>query len=377
MSQPSQVSGQGSKEPSQSAKYSPDPLKFRKVLGVDKADETDQRGQRSRLRETEEEEGQEADQTRPDQDLFTKLMSDRSTKVEDEGKKKAQSFTVQNLPQISTGPSLSDIGEETSEALELQDDAAEKKRSAPLPSKKLLEQQLEAGVKLDLATQEKIVSKIPEGKDLQPPIKKESFKQSTEMPTTPLATDDEQTPFIVPQHTPTLSSEFSEKEKKEKGSLTKVEEKVVLPIAPKIEGEIQPGTVSSSQPSTFGSVASFTQLPPQILEMFEKLVGVMTVLQYQGVSTTSITLNMPNTMLDGTTIDIEHYDTAPHAFNIQIYATPQAQEYISQNVQTLQTQLRTTLPNFDITIREPLLIGKTQEEKKRKATRVKRAEKEF
>jgi hypothetical protein len=315
-------------------------------------------------------------------------MSNRSTKVEDEGKKKAQSFTVQGQPQPTSSASLADVGDESTDSLELKDTSAEKKgiqekKRPPLPTtKEALAQHLEGAGKFgaaaeQLLTEETMAAQTFEKEEPLTPTKKESFKQSTEMPTTPLATDDEQTPFIVPQHTPTLSSEFSEKEKKEKGSLTKVEEKVVLPIAPKIEGEIQPGTVSSSQPSTFGSVASFTQLPPQILEMFEKLVGVMTVLQYQGVSTTSITLNMPNTMLDGTTIDIEHYDTAPHAFNIQIYATPQAQEYISQNVQTLQTQLRTTLPNFDITIREPLLIGKTQEEKKRKATRVKRAEKEF
>jgi hypothetical protein len=99
---------------------------------------------------------------------------------------------------------------------------------------------------------------------------------------------------------------------------------------------------------------------------------MMTVMQFQGKTTTSIVLNMPNSGLDGAHIDIEHYDTAPHAFNISFFSSPEGQKILDENITTLEQQLRSNLPQFEISVKKPLLLSETKEERRRRETQVKR-----
>jgi len=92
----------------------------------------------------------------------------------------------------------------------------------------------------------------------------------------------------------------------------------------------------------------------------------MTVMQFQGKTTTSIVLNMPNSSLNGAHIDIEHFDTAPHAFNVQIFANPDGQKIFSNNLESLEQQLKLNLPQFDINVKKPLLLDESKEDRRRR-----------
>ena len=131
-------------------------------------------------------------------------------------------------------------------------------------------------------------------------------------------------------------------------------------------------TVEATSPSPLSTSAPYAQFSPQIFELFQKLVGMMTVMQFQGKTTTSITLNLPSSPLDGAHVDIEHFDTAPHAFNISFYASVEGQKLLEPQVQNLEQQLRASLPNFQISVKKPYLLNETREEKKRRNLQVKK-----
>ncbi len=105
----------------------------------------------------------------------------------------------------------------------------------------------------------------------------------------------------------------------------------------KLEGGTTPtGTVIPSEmpmPLEGGIAPVETPLPsymtmrPEIIDLFEKMAGVMTVMTSEGLTETSITLNAPqfaSSVFYGTQIIIQEFSTAPKAFNIQIKGTPAA-----------------------------------------------------
>ena len=134
-----------------------------------------------------------------------------------------------------------------------------------------------------------------------------------------------------------------------------------------------PTAIETSSTSPLTTTPPYAQFPPQVFELFQKLVGMMTVMQFQGKTTTSIVLHMPNSGLDGAHIDIEHYDTAPHAFNISFFSSPEGQKILDANITTLEQQLRSNLPQFEISVKKPLLLSETKEERRRRDTQVKKS----
>lgn len=132
-------------------------------------------------------------------------------------------------------------------------------------------------------------------------------------------------------------------------------------------------SIEPTTSSPLNASAPYTQFTPQLFELFQKLVGMMTVMQFQGKTTTSIILHMPKSALDGAHIDIEHYDTAPHAFNISLYTTPEGQKILDPQMQVLEQQLKNSMPNFQILVKKPLLLDESREEKKRRLTQVKKS----
>ncbi|MBM3196112.1 MAG: hypothetical protein FJZ62_05135 [Chlamydiae bacterium] len=186
-----------------------------------------------------------------------------------------------------------------------------------------------------------------------------------------------------PHHEKKEESKEKKGDEKEKMPIVLNEEKQ-LPSIPnqdfsgKIAEEQQPSAQAqpSIEPATSSPLtasAPYTQFTPQLFELFQKLVGMMTVMQFQGKTTTSIILHMPQSALDGAHIDIEHYDTAPHAFNISLYTTPEGQKMLDPQMQVLEQQLKNSMPNFQISVKKPLLLDESREEKKRRLTQVKKS----
>ncbi len=141
------------------------------------------------------------------------------------------------------------------------------------------------------------------------------------------------------------SKEIKGVEKREK----KVEEAgaVSTPTPATTPGEI-PGAVPSS-PTTGPS--SYAYLHPLVLDLFERMVGVMTVMATTGITETTVTLSAPEyakSVFYGAQIIITEFSTAPKAFNVQVIASPQGVALFQANVDDLVSAFQGGKYNFRI-----------------------------
>ena len=100
----------------------------------------------------------------------------------------------------------------------------------------------------------------------------------------------------------------------------------------------------------------YATLPSQVYELFEKMIGLMMIQEYKGVSITTIKLSMPGSVFNGCEIKLEHYDTAPHAFNIQLLGNPDAVELFNANFDGLVNSFKQTKYSFQANVRRPVLL---------------------
>jgi hypothetical protein len=142
----------------------------------------------------------------------------------------------------------------------------------------------------------------------------------------------------------------STEEQKEK----KVEEKDALPM--EMETGAPAGTTgelagTAAPPQASETLPSYTNLHPQVMEIFDRMVGVMTVMNMTGMTETTLTLNAPqfaSSVFFGTQIIIQEYSTAPQAFNIQLNGTPQAVALFQGNVDDLMAAFQAGNYNFRV-----------------------------
>lgn len=76
-----------------------------------------------------------------------------------------------------------------------------------------------------------------------------------------------------------------------------------------------------------------------------------------GISTTTITLenDHPDSLFSHCEVTIEHYDTAPHCFNIQLSGSLQAVNAFNANLKSLQIHLDQRLASFQVQLLHPIL----------------------
>jgi hypothetical protein len=368
MSNPQNISGPAPKDPLESGKNAPSPEKFKKVMGVERSDESEERGQKNRLRQADEEEGEEGGEIQSDSDLFSKLMSDKQTKQFNLGSSRQVDQQVSQpeeklkLPETTdTTPlssnednvRLSSKNENFSQDLDLpktpdsSKTSEETKKSDPFLELKKIEEKMEGLLhphpklvhpKDSLEIEPESSASVFNTSDTKSHLKHE--KHEAKKP------GEKQSQLIQP---PTHILEPSAKQTIETPSGP-----IPIPIT-----ETLPAPPMTPAPA-------YAQFSPHIYELFQKLVGMMTVMQFQGKTTTSIVLNMPNSSLNGAHIDIEHFDTAPHAFNVQIFANPEGQKIFSNNLESLEQQLKLNLPQFDINVKKPLLLDESKEDRRRR-----------
>ncbi|MFZ4773052.1 MAG: hypothetical protein ACOYK9_03575 [Chlamydiia bacterium] len=379
MTHPQNVSGQGQRDPLQVGKNAPDPEKFKKVLGVDKSSESDERGNRNSARQAEETEGEEEEEAvAPNKDLFSVLMSERSTKEINTGSSRqvTQDVSEPNPTAEEQAPiAPSDVDQTDKDSIRLSSKNNDKSfGEKPIESqattepgeKKITKKQKAPGAdpfeKLD-----DIQSQVHE---LQP-----SAKKVKEHPTK--KTPEEAAASIAVPHPTGAHHKGSDTPHKTKDQLPAEVTHKEPAVKPSFEvaqpAQTPPMVVEQATGPSLSSSPAYAQFSPQMFALFQKLVGMMTVMQFQGKTTTSITLNIPQSALNGAKIQIEHFDTAPHSFNIQFFGSPESQQIFSANLSGLEQQLKTTLPQFDIRVRTPLLLteaDESHEERKRRKTQV-------
>lgn len=127
-----------------------------------------------------------------------------------------------------------------------------------------------------------------------------------------------------------------------------------------------PDTSNVVAPMTAASIAAgaameglklspFSNIPKDVFELFQKMVGLMTLEKNNGKTTTTITLNMPNSIFNGGELVLDHYDTAPHAYNVQFLGDPEAVAKFAQNMKGLNNAITEAKLNFSINVLSPKL----------------------
>jgi hypothetical protein len=186
----------------------------------------------------------------------------------------------------------------------------------------------------------------------QEPSLKEAAPSEPQKPTSPPPpsakdieeAEEEAIEGIVPV-TPTLTTTAAQLESEKKKDPSADTSTAGVPPPPPehipLAGELAP-----TAPPT-----PYSTMNPQMLDIFERMAGVMTVLTTTGVSETTVTLNSPqfaSSVFYGTQIIIKEYSTAPKAFNIQIHGTPQAVAAFQGNTNDLMAAFQHGNYNFRV-----------------------------
>ena len=98
-------------------------------------------------------------------------------------------------------------------------------------------------------------------------------------------------------------------------------------------------------------IAPFANLPPQVQKIFERMVGVMTVMTNSGITQTTINLDNPRfaeSVFFGAQIIISEFSTAPKAFNIEILGNQQAVNLMNANAEELVAAFQAGNYNFKV-----------------------------
>ena len=103
---------------------------------------------------------------------------------------------------------------------------------------------------------------------------------------------------------------------------------------------------------------SYSKLNPETFELFEKLIGVMTIESFKGKSTTTVELNMPNSVFDKSQVVLEHFDTAPNSFNLQLQGSDEAVNMFNASMGELAAAFEGSKLAFEVNIRRPILSEK-------------------
>jgi len=120
--------------------------------------------------------------------------------------------------------------------------------------------------------------------------------------------------------------------------------------APLPEGLLPPITPLDSEPV-------YLRLPQDLFELVEKIGGTLLILHQQncGVTQTTVTLNIPNSILDGAQVLIEEYSTAPKSFNIQLIGDPEAVELFNSHMSQLNSAFQQANYDFEVRLLNPIL----------------------
>ena len=115
------------------------------------------------------------------------------------------------------------------------------------------------------------------------------------------------------------------------------------------------------------TLPAYASLPSEVYELFERMVGTITIEQGKNSTTTTVTLDMKGSIFDGSQIILDRQSTAMNTFNIQIATNPQAQELINSNLEALVAAFQGSKLSFDVNIRKPILSEEYRDFKRKPA----------
>jgi hypothetical protein len=152
-----------------------------------------------------------------------------------------------------------------------------------------------------------------------------------------------------------VEEEIKTKEKEEVAKKVTVKKKVEKAEAHAEAAPVVPPAASTLGPLFIGPASaaapSYMTLKPEILALFEKMVGVISVMKDMNDTETTIHLNTPefaNSKFFGAQIVIKEYSTAPLAYNIEFQGTAQNAADIEKEVGAFMNAFQTGNHNFSI-----------------------------
>jgi len=144
---------------------------------------------------------------------------------------------------------------------------------------------------------------------------------------------------------------------------------------PQTEMQMTPDQPAEISAPTGAQASPYAQLPPHVMALFERMVGVMTVMHAAGVTETSINLSNPQfakSPFFGSEIVIREYATAPKEFNIEMLGTQQSADLFSGHKQELLAAFQHGNYNFKVNRIDVGYIPEKKEERVRKEQKVRR-----
>ncbi|MDJ0651634.1 MAG: hypothetical protein QNJ27_01285 [Simkaniaceae bacterium] len=162
-----------------------------------------------------------------------------------------------------------------------------------------------------------------------------------------------------------IASKKEKKEKKEDSSQRKQELSHVAQ-----HGKIQEISTTIATEETLSTTLT-SALTPEMTDLLEKMANFILVESQNGITTTTVFIQMKGSAFDGAQIIVDHYDTAPHSFNLQLLGSSECLNLFTTHLATLQNSLKThqALQGFQVHILPPRLNENrtcTQEEKDKK-----------
>lgn len=224
------------------------------------------------------------------------------------------------------------------------------------PAKKVEKKAEEKEAMLKGAFEAPLEGKVPEEK--KPVEKKEEKTPEIPLPPAP----------PLPEGAWEAAKESEKKEPKEEAEFAPppILHEIVPPLgAPPPAEMVAPSAIS----------APFANLPPQVQQLYERMVGVMTVMHETGITQTTINLDNPRfteSVFFGAQIIITEFSTAPKAFNIELLGNQQAVNLISQNSEELVAAFQAGQYNFKVNRIDTGFLPGIKEVRRKEARRVKR-----
>ena len=98
-------------------------------------------------------------------------------------------------------------------------------------------------------------------------------------------------------------------------------------------------------------------LPKDMIALMEKITSFIQVETEKGITTTTLTLDMEGSVFNGSQITLQHYDTAPHSFNLELSSNPEGVNLFNAHLTSLQIALfsHSALQEIDVRILPPAL----------------------
>jgi hypothetical protein len=158
---------------------------------------------------------------------------------------------------------------------------------------------------------------------------------------------------------------FDKPEKKEPAELAP---QVAAPIAAPVVAP-QPMQAEPVAPVQAAQPLFFSRLAPEVFDILQKMCGMISFYKDSGISTTTVTVNMPGSVFNEGNLVIEHYDTAPKVFNIQFEGSDQAVDLFNENLPDLVAAIQHTPLTFEVNVRKAVLSNRYRVETKEDLTK--------